>query len=187
MSTDDHDAGSLWRGQALAPLQPLPPQALVAQAGRLQRTVSRRNRREFVAAALVAPVFLFYAWFFPHWLTKLGALLTVAGTGVLVWQLHTRASARPLPAALADSLLQFHRGELVRQRDALRSVWRWYIAPLVPGMVLFLCGRQVEIGRWQPGVFVVAALLLVGVVLLNHLAARRLQRQIDVLDGLETP
>lgn len=184
MSTDD-DARSLWRGQALAPLQPLPPQALVAQAGKLQRAVSRRNRRELIAAAFVVPVFLFYAWFFPHWLTKLGALLTVAGAGVLAWQLHVRASARPLPAALAGSLLQFHRGELVRQRDALRSVWRWYIAPLVPGMVLFLCGRQIEIGHWHPGPFIGSALLMGGVVLLNRYAARGLQRQIDALDDLD--
>lgn len=185
MSTDDDEAGSLWRGQDLPPLQPLPPQALAEKAARLQGTVSRRNRRELIAAAIVVPVFLFHAWFFPHWLTKLGALLTVAGTAVVMWQLQRRASARPLPAALGGSLLQFHRGELVRQRDALRSVWRWYVAPIVPGMVLFLCGRQIEIGSWNPGTFICAALLMGVVVLLNLYAARKLQRQIDALDQLQ--
>lgn len=180
----EDDAGSLWRSQALPPLQPLPPEELARQATRLQRTVSRRNRRETVVAVLVAPVFLFYAWFFPHWLTKLGALLCVAGLGVLLWQLHRRASARPLPAALADSLLGFHRSELARQRDALRSAWLWYVAPLVPGMTLFLCGRQIENGAWQPSVFVFVGLVMGGVVLLNLYGARRLQRQIDKLDQL---
>ena len=186
----DDDAPSLWRGQALPPLQPLPPEELARAATKLQRTVSRRNRREMVVAVLIAPVFLFYAWFFPHWLTKLGALLCAAGAGVTQWQMHLRASARPLPEALAGSLLDFHRSELVRQRDATRSAWLWYVAPSVPGMTLFLCGRQIEIGSWQPGLFVGVALVLVSIVLLNAYAARRLQRQIDALDELhrqETP
>ena len=186
---DQDDAGRLWRAQALTPLQPLPPQELAEKAAKLQGIVSRRNRREVIAAAVAAPVFLFYAGFFPHWLTKLGALLCVAGLGVVVWQLLQRASARPLPQALAANLLAFHREELVRQRDALRSVWLWYVAPLVPGLALFLCGRQVENGRWDPWPFVAVALLTVAVVLLNRYAARRLQRDIDALDRLteETP
>lgn len=177
-------APSLWRDQALPPLQPLPPQELADKAAKLQATVSRRNRRELIAAALVVPVFLVYAWIFPHWLTKLGALLTVAGVGVTVWQLRRRASARPLPEALAGSLLGFHRGELVRQRDALRSVWLWYVAPSVPGMLLFLCGRSIENGAWEASVFGGVAAVLGGVVLLNLYAARSLQRQIDKLDQL---
>lgn len=181
------EAPGLWRGQALPPLQPLPPHELHEQAEKLQRTVAQRNRRELIAAAIVSPVFLFYAWFFPHWLTKLGALLIVAGTGIAMWQLQRRASARPVPEALAGQLLAFHRGELLRQRDALRSVWRWYIVPFVPGLLLFLCGRQIEAGHWQPIVFVILAALLVGGVLLNLLAARGLQRRLDALDELETP
>lgn len=180
----EDDVRSLWRGQGLPPLHPLPPQELADQAKKLQGTVSRRNRREMIAAALITPVFLCYAWYFPHWLTKLGALLTVAGTGVVVWQLHRRASARPLPQDWAGSLLAFHRREMVRQRDALRSVWLWYIAPLVPGITMFLSGRQIENGRWQPWAFVIAGLTVAGVALLNRYAARRLQRDIDALDQL---
>lgn len=183
MSLDD-DARQLWREQDVAPLQPLPAEALASQAGTLQARVSRRNRREMIAAALGAAVFLFYAWVFPHWLTKLGALLTVVGAGIVVSQLQRRASARPLPAALGARLLDFHRGELARQRDALRSAWRWYVAPSVPGLVLFLCGRQVETGRWQPGVFAATAAVLAAVVWINRHAAGRLQREIDALDNL---
>lgn len=188
MSMDD-DARLLWREQAVPALQPLPTDELAAQSRRLQHKVGRRNRRETVAAALVALVFLAYAWVFPHWLTKLGALLTVVGTAVVVWQLHRRACAQPLPEALGASLLQFHRGELARQRDALRSAWRWYVAPLLPGLLLFLCGRQIENGRWQPWPFVITALVMAGVVWINRRAASQLQREIDALDVLkkETP
>lgn len=180
----EDDARHLWLGQDLPPLQPLPQQELTEQATKLQGIVSRRNRREGMATLLLVPTFLFFAWFFPHWLTKVGALLIVAGGCFTQWQMKRRASARPLPEAWAGPLLAFHRSELVRQRDALRSVWLWYVAPSVPGMVLFLCGRSIENGFWQPGVFVFVAAVLLGVVLLNLYAARGLQRQIDKLDQL---
>ena len=178
------DVRHLWREQALAPLQPLPQHELAEQAGKLQGIVARRNRREALATIILVPTFLFFAWLFPHWLTKLGALLIAAGGCFVQWQMKRRASARPLPEAWAGKLLAFHRGELVRQRDALRSVWLWYVAPTVPGMVLFLCGRSIENGAWQPGVFVFVAAVMVGIVLLNLYGARHLQRQIDKLDQL---
>jgi hypothetical protein len=180
----EDQARHLWRGQDAAPLQPLPTQELARQAATLRRRVRRRNRREAIAAVLVAATFLGFAWVFPHWMTKLGALLVVAGAGVTQWQLHRRASARPAPQALAGELLCFLRNELVRQRDALRSVWLWYIAPSVPGITLFLCGRSVENGVWRPAVFAAVAAVLGGIVLLNHWGARQLQRRIDQLDQL---
>lgn len=185
----DQDARLLWREQTLPALQALPADELAAQSRRLQHTVGRRNRRETLAAGLVVVVFLAYAWIFPHWLTKLGALLTVAGAGVMLWQLRRRAPARPQPEALAENVLQFHRGELARQRDSLRAVWLWYVAPVVPGLLLFLGGRQIENGHWQPGVVVVVAGVMAGVVGINRRAASRLQREIDALDELtkETP
>ncbi len=188
MSLDD-DARQLWREQAVPALQALPTDELAAQSRQLRHKLSRRNRRETLAAALVALVFLAYAWIFPHWLTKLGALLVVAGEAVMLWQLKRRASLQPLPEALGASLLQFHRAELARQRDALRSVWRWYVAPIVPGLLLFLCGRQIENGHWQAWPFVVTALVLAAVVWINRRAAQQLQREIEALDGLskETP
>lgn len=184
MSLDD-DARQLWREQAVPALQPLPADELATQSRQLRHKVGRRNRHETVAAVLVALVFLAYAWIFPHWLTKLGALLTVAGSAVVVWQLRRRASALPLPEALGASLLQFHRTELVRQRDALLSVWRWYVAPAVPGLLLFLCGRQIENGRWQPWPFIITVLVMAGVVWINRRAAQQLQREIEALDLLE--
>jgi hypothetical protein len=188
MNADDVDEQTrlLWRAQPVPALQPLSAEALLAQAQRLQQRLRRRNRRELVAGALVALVFLVYAVVFPHWLSKLGALLTVAGVGYTLWQLQRRAAGVPSAAALGASVLQCHRAELVRQRDALQAVWRWYVAPLVPGLVLFLCGRQIENGRWHPGLFAICAVVLGLVVWLNRLAARRLQKRIDTLDNMAT-
>ena len=124
-------------------------------------------------------------WLFPSGFVKLGAALVVLGTLVVMWQLGRRAGARALPADLADSGLQFQRAQLARQRDALRSVWRWYLAPLVPGLVMFLWG--VQGGRVGPIELVVDGLVvsvLAWVAWINHRAAARLQREIEALDAL---
>ena len=82
--------------------------------------------------------------------------------------------------------LEFLRSELVRQRDLLRSVWWWYLAPFVPGLLLILGGVALERpGRWgwlAPGI--VAAVTFVGIGLLNQRVARKLQRRIDDLDAV---
>jgi hypothetical protein len=71
----------------------------------------------------------------------------MAGTLCIVVQIYKRASPVTLPVDLAlTASLEFHRRELVRQRDLLRSVWRWYIGPIVPGLVVFYAGIKPQRG-----------------------------------------
>lgn len=58
------------------------------------------------------------------------------GCGLYHWiQLRWRGTERSLPAdADTRSSVEFHRLELERRRYALRTVWRWYLSPLVPGL-----------------------------------------------------
>ncbi|MDI4634639.1 hypothetical protein J7U46_16385 [Pelomonas sp. V22] len=182
----------LWKGQPAEPLQALAAEELAQKAAAFHKRIARRNRSERLSAAIVVPVFLLYAWIFPYWVTKIGALLIVAGIFVLLWQLKRRAEAADPARALGLDLLAFHRAELVRQRDALRSVWLWYIGPLLPGLLLFLWGRQQELATpaaqaWHPWVNAITALVLLGIVLLNLWMARKLQRQIDEIDKVSEP
>ncbi len=88
--------------------------------------------------------------------------------------------------------IDFRRRELIRQRDLLRSIWRWYLGPLIPGLaVMFMAFAQAAVGSHShvkhPGVLVaIDGLFFVTVFLvvamLNKKAARKLQRQIDDLD-----
>jgi len=178
----------LWHAQALSPLD-LSADELRRRSSALQSRVARRNRVEYLAGGLfVIPVYAFYIWLFPFWLTKLGALLVVLGTLVVLQQLRRRASCRALPPeALGQDWAAFHRAELLRQRAAVRSVWLWYIGPLLPGFWLFLWGRETELaGRGMETIFTLthaaALVLFVAIVALNQRAARRYQREIDVLD-----
>ena len=122
----------------------------------------------------------------------------IAGTVYSMVVLHRNGSARRVPAALVGgSCVDFHRDELRRQRDLLLGVWRWYLLPLVPGLLVFLTGGLVQ-ALQLPGVSarrgvvlagfgavaLALALLLLGVAKLNHWAARRLQRELDALEEL---
>ena len=169
---------------------------LTAAATRFERKVRRRNLIEYVAGAFVVISFGGMA-IFGHqgWIVRLGEALGVLGAGFILWQLHLRGSPGRTPAAASsEGLLAFQRAELVRQRDALRSVPLWYLLPIVPSSVVIGVGRWVQ--DHVPGRSVsadhlwilvgggVGVLILAGVWLLNALGARRLDREIAKIDAL---
>ena len=152
-----------------------------------ERRIARRNLREYVAAVVVFAGFGFVAWNDANVLVRIGSGLVVLGTCYVVWHLYTRGSTRAMPASLvARDCLDFHRNELVRQRDLLRGVWTWYLLPFVPGVAVMLAGRAALQPDRRPAVLVTTALMAVvftGVGLLNQRGARKLQARIDALDG----
>lgn len=184
---NDDDLKQLWQAQPAAS-EPLPEAVLRKHAGKFQRRVALRNLFEVLAAVLVVAGFSRYLWLYPQSLIRLGSVLTILAAVLVVYQLLHRASSRPLPGA--DGGLpcrDFHRAELVRQRDALRTVWLWYIAPFLPGMAVFRWGVETQLDAsapfargWQANLILAGVLL--GIALLNLYAARKLQRQIDRLD-----
>lgn len=185
---NDDDLKQLWQAQPAAS-EPLPEAVLRKHAGKFQRRVALRNLLEVLAAVLVVAGFSRYLWLYPQPLIRLGSALTILAAVFVIYQLHRRAASRPLPGA--DGALpcrDFHRAELMRQRDALRSVWRWYIGPFLPGIAVFRWGVESQLDAsapfargWQANLIIAAVLL--GVAVLNLYAARQLQRQIDRLDA----
>lgn len=190
----------LWQSQPGERLR-LSPEDLQRRMSKFERTIARRNLLEYVAAAFVIAIFVYYAWMFPTLLLRLGCGLLIVGTLYVVYQLHRRASARPVPADFGlRSCADFQRAELERQREALRSVWSWYLMPFLPGMFVFLFGlyefvRRIAQAAGRPfhaGIavgalgFVVLCVLavFVGIWRLNQWAADKLQAQIDQLTAL---
>jgi len=178
------------------------PDELRRNMNKFERTIARRNLSEYLAAALVIGIFAFYAWIFPTLTLRMGCGLIILGTAYVVYELHRRASAHPAPEDMGlRSCVDFQRAELERQRDALSSVWSWYLLPLVPGMCVFLLGivqftMQITRSAGRPfhaGIaFAAMALIAVGVAIvffivwrLNQWAAKKLQAQIEELDRLK--
>jgi hypothetical protein len=190
----DDPLKAAWLSQPVEPTKMSTVELAVA-AVRFEEKIRRRNQREYVAGAFLIPIF---AWIllFGHqdWIAKASYILGILGVVFILWQLHLRT--RPLSAPIKGSpenLLAFQRAELVRQRDALRAVPLWYLAPLTPCFVVMGVGRWIHPNPRIPlaedharliGGGVLIALIYGGVGLLNVLAARRLDREVGKIDRL---
>lgn len=182
MTGQPDDLKNLWRDQ---PTETPPMTLEQIHARGFQDRVQRRNRIEYVACAIVVVVFSAYVFILPGPVLKAASALCGLAAVYVAFQLHRRGSARPAPAADA---LAFHRAELVRQQEALRSAWAWYLAPFLPGFALFLTGLL----QAQPEAPLAWKLTLPVMLLLygslwfwnNHRAIRRLEAQIAEIDAL---
>jgi hypothetical protein len=179
----------LWASQPVVPLRPSPDE-LDRRARQLDRRVRRRNALEYGAGAIPILVFGFLALGRGDPLMRLASAAIVIGVVVVLYGLHRRAGASGA-GDWAAPILDHHRAQLVRQRDALASVWRWYLAPLVPGLALLFAGvwrlRSLAEGAAAATAAVLPPVLIAIVVFggihwLNRVAARRLTRAIAVLD-----
>jgi hypothetical protein len=161
-------------------------------ADKLYRRVKWRNRVEYVACAVVVVMSAINIFEFPHILHKLGYALLLAAAIYAPWQLHRRASAVAPETAGAMPIYDFLRGQLVRQRDALKNILWWYVMPFVPGIALTLAANGLDPkieaagppiwARWT--VFAGLFLLLGFIWWINQVVARKLQRRIDDIDAL---
>src|SRR5579871_727453 len=108
----------LWKSQPPEPRK-VGPEDIRSGMQRFERKITRRNRREYLAGAFVVCVFAYYTFLFPVLLARIGCALMIAGTLYVLFELHRRASADPVPAELAQtSLVGFQKRQLERQRDA---------------------------------------------------------------------
>lgn len=162
-----------------------------ARAARFQSRIRTRNLIEYAAAVFVIAAFVWIAWLIPQPLVRTGAVLIALGTIYVCWRLYAlgRAATKAEMEAGAQSWADFHRGELVRQRHALSTVWRWYLAPFIPGAIVFIAGVALGAGApfWK-GVVTFAtaagfmAAVFAAIAWLNARAVRRLDAEIAALD-----
>lgn len=186
---DPLDPQALWQSQAQEH-EPMSLAEIHRKSRTLERKVRWRNLSEYVASVIVVvflgPILLNR----DSWMMQAGAALIIAATVFVSWQIHRRTATGVIPEA-GDALRDFHRQTLIRQRDALKSLGWWYMAPFAPGMILLMMGRwfQSHVPNRSLAMDHLGILLASGVVVLvfggiwwlNQLGARRLQKQIDAL------
>jgi len=186
MIMNDDQLKQLWKSQE-TPTAAFSIDELRKSANKFQRRIAWRNALEYVVSVPVILGFAFYIVKFPYPLMRIGSVMIILGVLVMVWQMYVRASGRSLPSDMADrSCIDFHRDQLIRQRDALRSVWLWYIGPFVPGMIVFRWGVETELGPSAPfarglGANLMIAAVFLIIIVFNRFGARKLQRQLDQL------
>lgn len=162
-------------------------------AQRFQSRIRSRNMMEYVAAAIVVVFFGWIAATVPFPIVRVGAVLIILGALYVCWRLFGlgRAATRQELDAGAQSWAAFHRAELTRQREALRTVWSWYLAPFVPGTLVFLAGVSFSTANPMPfperlAVFLAGLAIMAGIFVviawLNARAVRRLDAELVALD-----
>jgi len=185
---------TLWTNQTEEPFA-MSIADIHVRAARFQDRVRGRNWREQIVAAFLVVIFGWIAWIVPDVLVKAGAVLIIVGVIYVSVRLATFARAgSPRDLALAENWVAFYRGELMRQYTALNSLWRWYLGPLVPGMVLVMAGGALTPDNPAP-LFAKAIVLSLGLTFagavfwgvnwINKVAARRLKIEIDRLDAAQ--
>lgn len=177
----------LWQGQPLIERK-LDMGDLIENVDRFQRKIRRRNVLEYTAACvLVIWAILFVARSDALLLIKAGVLLIALGGlgAAIILRLRGHgAEGKPPVASTTRDVLLWHRSELSRQRDLLRSVPVWYLGPFVPGLVLLLVGAWLAHPDKWLRISLSGALVLVvftGVAFMNLKAARKLGEQIDAV------
>ena len=171
-----------------------PDRELAGKQTDFHRRVRRRNVIEYIAGSLVIAVFAWTAWLTAQAgeiVITLGWLCGIVGIAVVMTNLYHRAGNLPhRPEADCRSHL---RAQFEHQRQALASVPRWYLAPLLPGVVLIIAGSVLPVAREAGWLAALAAgagptAIVVGlfgaVAWLNRRAARMLEREIEALDTL---
>ena len=180
---------NVWQAQGSASA-PLTLEELRRKGDRFHSQIARRNLREYVVGALLVPYFARCAWITPLPLMRVGNGLMIAGLLYMAYQLHRRAAAADVPAEMAwKTCVAFHRAELERQRDALSSVWKWYLGPMVPGMAaIVVAGCMATFPRSTVAgmiTLVSAGAVAAGLwwmARVNRKAAAKIQTQIDALE-----
>jgi hypothetical protein len=186
---------NLWKSQKPQSIS-LSAKELRDASSKLERRVYWRNIREYMGAAIVAIAFGFYMVKFQTVLLRLGSGLTIAGALFVAFHLFRKGSTAVMTTDLeSKSCVEFYRTELVRQRDLLLSVWKWYLMPFVPGLGLFLLGMLQMVLRqpashlhygmvalWFGATFAMCAATFALVEWLNRRAAKEIQKKIDTLD-----
>jgi hypothetical protein len=162
---------------------PLSTGTVLQHARLFQSGIWWRNLRESLAAVVVL------AFQVPDLLeavdpmVRLSKFVLIAGVLFVIGYLNLVARPRALPEAeRGDTIIRFHRAELVRQRNILRSVPLWYLFPFVPGLVLGVFAERKE----GESVFGLAILAVVFALVwwLNRYGASYLDKQIQQVDAL---
>lgn len=163
-----------------------------ARGTAFERKIRRRNLLEGLAAVFVVLAFGGTAGLFAaggEWTLAIAPVLIVCAAMFVITKLFRDGSLearRP-----EDSCVAHLRRQLVRQRDLLRGVPKWYLAPFLPGMLGFylaFAAKDAQSVGWLAalqglwtGLALTAALFVI-VAWLNLRGARELDREIAALD-----
>jgi hypothetical protein len=108
---------------------------------RLHRGIKYRDLREYIAIAIVIPMFTYAAIAMPFILTKVASVLTVGWALYIAIKLRNAKKKQPSP--IIGTYLEYLRKTreyLLLQKQMLDTVLYWYILPGMTLTMLFVMG-----------------------------------------------
>jgi hypothetical protein len=186
----DIDPQGLWQSQKKE-YDPMTLADIHMKATALEKLVHRRNAREYVAQGMgiVAGSVVLVLPNLPL-LVRAGGVCWILGMVFIGRQLHRRTAPEATPH-LGESLVDAYRRQLIRQRDAGRTHFSWYLLPMIPGPALMMVGvwlagpKPVEpVERLHTSLLIASALIaltFLSTALYIQWGVRRLQKMIDEL------
>lgn len=108
-----------------------------ARSTTFDRTITHRDRREAIAAAVVAVLFIPVLVHGP-WLSRAGAVIVLAAMVLIVgklWRARRTRVGEQADLSLKE-LLNAERAKIDRQIHLLKSVLSWYIIPPTIGVLM---------------------------------------------------
>ncbi|MCF6275392.1 MAG: hypothetical protein L3J05_06485 [Robiginitomaculum sp.] len=192
MSTNDQSLKALW--------QNLPSETVVftneqmrSRATKFQAKHKRRDITEYIGYVGLFGLVAYMLTVRADWQAWVSSGLVVVGAIIAMWNYYRLARVKSKPSLNSgDSLLEFMRRALKRQRDAAASAWRWYILPFTPTILFIIAYRWVEEGSTiteltEPriSILLTTALMIAffsAALFWQFLCAARYQRQLDDLD-----
>lgn len=189
--TDTNDTsamGALWKAQAVQP-RLLSADEIHRRHAALERRLGRRNLIEYLTAAMmivaVVGLVLLDIRLGAFGTGSIGLILLGIGGGVVAWQLHRRTGGRAAIDGARPSI-EAYRDTLRRERDALASVARWYIGPMVPGMATIYVSAFLKVppgGRLLVIALVAAtAIAMIWIIRLNRRGAEAMAAELESHD-----
>lgn len=172
----------LWQSQE-GESQRMPIEELRRRAAAFETSIRRRNWREYGASLFAGACCLWMLYAPTPWHVRAGAVLSLAGIAAVCLNIYRMGSAPPATDAAAASR-DWYRKELERQRDLLRGVWKWYLGPLIPGLVMWFAGVLWDHPERWLRVLVscgIGTALFAGIGKLNAQTARKLDKEIASL------
>jgi hypothetical protein len=182
----NNSAQQIWQTQPVEGMK-VSADVIRLRATNFENKISRRNLRESIASLFVIGAFSYFFVTSPGVLLRITWALFIAGMIWIIIALRVKGTPKTMPAALgSSSSVDFFRSELERQRDLLKNVFPWYLAPLVPGYVALNAAYALKFPgsiRWTGlGLLdLIFVAVFAGVWYMNRRAAHCLQRSIDEL------
>ena len=183
---DNHRDAAVWTlWQEQAAEEPLIPRDEIRT--KAERMDAKTRRRRVVTALLFILLLIKGAlevWIQTETLERAGDLLLMAALVYIAYRYRKLRLAAPPVALGRTNCREFYRTELVRQRDLSQDSWG-FLLPFVPGVGLALLASGFENRPVSQHVALVACgvALFLGIAWWNARATRKLQDEIDALNG----